>query len=93
MPTIQELLPALTGATALTVFLLALLAAKYRGMWYTKAEYDIQVKRANRAEDRGDRTLLVALKAKGATDDMLELVKDTQTSPPARPVQPQRGEW
>lgn len=93
MPTFQELLPALTGATALTVFLLALLYLKHKGMWYTKREYDAQVRRADRAEDRGDRTVLVALEAKGATEEMLKIVREGQPSTNRPGPPPQRGEW
>lgn len=89
--TFQELLPALTGATALTVFLLVVVGAKFKSMWYTKAEYLLVLQRAERAERRGDRAITVALKANGATDAMIEIVQDGQTS--ARPAEPKRGEW
>lgn len=67
----------LLGPLGLLVALLAALGSKMRGDWVTKGEFQRETQARERAEAQRDRLLLVVLELKGATQSMLDVLKDS----------------
>jgi hypothetical protein len=68
----------LLGPLGLLVALLIALGSKMRGDWVTKGEFQRETEARERAEAQRDRLLLVVLELKGATQSVLEVLKESQ---------------